>query len=123
LSRRVAEEVRPLDSDWLRAHPLPVPDNAADKNSRGRVLAIGGSATVPGGIQLTVEAALRAGASKIQVVSVESAPLSLGIAMPEVAVCSAAESCWRDCNEKLGSAFELLGNVRCCGRRAGDVRW
>lgn len=82
----MAEEVRPLDSDWLRAHPLPVPDNAADKNSRGRVLAIGGSATVPGGIQLTVEAALRAGAGKIQVATVESAALALGIAMPEVAV-------------------------------------
>lgn len=82
----MAEEVRPLDSDWLRAHPLPVPDNAADKNSRGRVLAIGGSATVPGGIQLTVEAALRAGAGKIQVATVESAALALGIAIPEVAV-------------------------------------
>lgn len=82
----MAENVRPLDSDWLRAHPLPVPDNAADKNSRGRVLAIGGSATVPGGIQLTVEAALRAGAGKIQVATVESAALLLGIAMPEVAV-------------------------------------
>ncbi len=82
----MAEEVRPLDSNWLRAHPLPVPDNAADKNSRGRVLAIGGSATVPGGIQLTVEAALRAGAGKIQVATVESAALALGLAMPEVAM-------------------------------------
>ena len=57
----MARKVRPLDSDWLRAYPLSVPDNAADKNSRGRVLAIGGCTTVPGGIQITAEAALRAG--------------------------------------------------------------
>ena len=76
----------PLDSSWLRDHPLPAPDNDTDKNGRGRVLAIGGCRTVPGGIQLTVEAALRAGAGKIQVATIESAALALGIAMPEVAV-------------------------------------
>ncbi len=88
----MAEAPRPLDSDWLRANPLPVPDNVADKNSRGRVLAIGGSRIVPGGIQLTVEAALRAGAGKIQVATVESTSLALGIAMPEVAVFAMPES-------------------------------
>lgn len=81
-----ASRICPLDSDWLRAHPLPVPDNGTDKNGRGRVLAIGGSRTVPGGIMLTVEAALRAGAGKVQIATIESAALALGIAMPEVAV-------------------------------------
>lgn len=85
-SPRVGEDVRSLDSDWLRAHPLPVPEEGADKNSRGRVLAIGGCRRVPGGIQLTVEAALRAGAGKVQVATIESAALALGMAMPEVAV-------------------------------------
>ena len=55
-------DLLPLDSNWLRAHPLPLPDGETDKNGRGRVLAIGGCRTVPGGIQLTAEAALRAGA-------------------------------------------------------------
>lgn len=82
----MAEGPRPLDSSWLRAHPLPEPDNATDKNGRGRVLAIGGCRIVPGGIRLTVEAALRAGAGKIQVATVESAAWALGIAMPEIAV-------------------------------------
>lgn len=82
----MAEVTCPLDSDWLRANPLPVPDNGTDKNGRGRVLAIGGCRSVPGGIQLTVEAALRAGAGKIQVATIEGAALALGVAMPEVAV-------------------------------------
>lgn len=47
---------------------------------------------VPGGIQLTVEAALRAGAGKIQVATIESAALALGIAMPEVAVFGLSET-------------------------------
>ena len=82
----MANRAQPLDSDWLRAHPLPLPDGETDKNGRGRVLVIGGSRRVPGGVQLTVEAALRAGAGKIQVATVDSATLALGIAMPEVAV-------------------------------------
>lgn len=82
----------PLDSDWLRAHPLPRPDNAADKNARGRVLAIGGCALVPGGIALTAEAAFRAGAGKVQVATIERAALALGIAMPEIAVMGLSET-------------------------------
>lgn len=88
---RVADPV-PLDSDWLRANPLPAPDNGADKNERGRVLAIGGSAMVPGGIALTAEAALRAGAGKVRIATIASAALPLGVAMPEVAVIALAEN-------------------------------
>ena len=76
----------PLDSDWLRAHPPPEPAVDADKNERGRVLAIGGCRSVPGGIRLTAEAALRAGAGKVRVATVESAAIALGVAMPEIAV-------------------------------------
>lgn len=76
----------PLDSNWLRDHPLPAPDRHADKNARGRVLAIGGCTTVPGGLILTAEAALRAGAGKVRVGTVEAAALPLGLAMPEIAV-------------------------------------
>lgn len=89
---RVDDGLCSLDSNWLRAHPLPVPHNDTDKNGRGRVLAIGGCRNVPGGIQLTVEAALRAGAGKVQVVTIESAALALGIAMPEAAVFGLPES-------------------------------
>lgn len=76
----------PLDSTWLRAHPLPDPGEHADKNARGRVLVVGGSRTVPGGVRLTAEAAFRSGAGKVQVATVEGAALPLGIAVPEIAV-------------------------------------
>jgi ADP-dependent NAD(P)H-hydrate dehydratase len=89
---RVADAFTPLDSDWLRAHPLPDPANNADKNGRGRVLVIGGSRFVPGGIALTAEAALRAGAGKVQVATISSVALPLGMAMPEIAVIALDET-------------------------------
>lgn len=78
-------EAAPLDSNWLRDHPLPSPDPHADKNARGRVFIIGGCARVPGGLLLTAEAALRAGAGKVQVATARSTALALGMAMPEIA--------------------------------------
>jgi hydroxyethylthiazole kinase-like uncharacterized protein yjeF len=81
----VAEPIA-LDSDWLRDNPLPSPDRHADKNARGRVFIVGGCATVPGGLLLTAEAALRAGAGKVQVATAASTAMALGIAMPEIAV-------------------------------------
>jgi len=75
-----------LDSNWLRDNPLPSPDRHADKNARGRVFIVGGCGRVPGGLLLTAEAALRAGAGKVQVATVASTALALGIAMPEIAV-------------------------------------
>jgi ADP-dependent NAD(P)H-hydrate dehydratase len=76
----------PLDSLWLQAHPLPQPGADTDKNSRGRVLVAGGSETVPGALRLTGEAALRAGAGKVQLATVARAAVPLGMAMPEAAV-------------------------------------
>ena len=62
-----------LDAAWLRDHPLPVHDGSTDKNSRGRVLAVGGSALCPGALRLTGEAALRAGAGKLQMATIAGA--------------------------------------------------
>jgi len=76
----------PLDSNWLHTNPLAAPDPHADKNSRGRVFLIGGCARVPGGPLLTAEAALRAGAGKVQVATARSLALAIGVAMPEIAV-------------------------------------
>jgi ADP-dependent NAD(P)H-hydrate dehydratase len=78
----------PLDSTWLREHPLPAPSPHADKNARGRVFAVGGCSSVPGGLILTAEAALRAGAGKVQVATTADTALALGVAMPEIAVFS-----------------------------------
>jgi ADP-dependent NAD(P)H-hydrate dehydratase len=76
----------PLDSAWLAEHPLPQPGPATDKNSRGRVLVAGGSQTVPGAIRLTGEAALRAGAGKLQLATVEPVVFHLGVLVPEAAI-------------------------------------
>ena len=79
------EEERGAFCAWLAAHPLPDTGMDTDKNSRGRVLVAGSSRTVPGAILLTGEAALRAGAGKVQLASVADIALQLGIAMPEAA--------------------------------------
>lgn len=79
-------EARNLDSGWIAANPPPVHGQGTTKNSRGRVLAIGGSMRVPGATLLTGEAALRAGCGKLQMATVAPAALPIGVAVPESAV-------------------------------------
>jgi hydroxyethylthiazole kinase-like uncharacterized protein yjeF len=76
----------PLDAAWLAAHPLPEPAADTDKNARGHVLVAGGSETVPGALRLTGEAALRAGAGKLQLATVARVAPHLGVLMPEGAI-------------------------------------
>lgn len=71
-----------------RALPLPALDDSADKDQRGRVLVVGGSAENPGGVLLAAEAALRAGAGKLQVATVDSVGIAVAIAVPEARVFS-----------------------------------
>ncbi|HEX7812649.1 MAG TPA: NAD(P)H-hydrate dehydratase [Burkholderiales bacterium] len=73
----------PITLAVLRRMPLPPLSHDDDKESRGRVLVIGGSRLVPGAILLAGVAALRAGAGKLQLATVEEAAPSLGIAVPE----------------------------------------
>lgn len=75
-----------LDEGWLAAHPLPSLDGATDKNERGRLLVAGGAEFVPGALRLTGEAALRAGAGKVQMATVRTAAMSLGVLVPEAAM-------------------------------------
>lgn len=79
------DEPTPIDSAWIAANPVPVHRRGTTKNSRGRVLAIGGSRMVPGALRLTGEAALRVGAGKLQMATVASAALMLGLLVPEAA--------------------------------------
>lgn len=102
---------QPLDSDWLRAHPLPQPPVDTDKNGRGRVLAVGGCATVPGGIRLTAEAALRAGAGKVQVATIASAAMPLGVAMPEIAVHAMPETAQGELGQCGDALVQLMGKA------------
>lgn len=70
----------------LRRLPLPRLDAGADKEARGRVLIVGGSAQNPGGLLLAAEAALRAGAGKLQLATAESIAVMVGMAVPEARV-------------------------------------
>ncbi|MEN3749113.1 NAD(P)H-hydrate dehydratase [Sphingomonas sp. HF-S3] len=80
-----------IDSPWLAAHPLPSVAGGKDKDARGRVLAIGGSAEVPGALLLTGDAALRSGAGKVALATISSIATAIGIAFPEAAVIALAE--------------------------------
>lgn len=81
MSRPEAEVVTPhLLKEW------PLPRLASDKESRGRVLVVGGSRDTPGAVRLAAEAVLRVGAGKVQVVTARSAATALAVAMPETMV-------------------------------------
>src|SRR5690242_13498414 len=74
-----------LDRAALRAHPLPAVTNG-DKDSKGRLLVIAGSRDVPGATLLTATAAMRAGAGKLKIATVDSAAVAIGVTMPEAMV-------------------------------------
>src|SRR4051794_15235826 len=74
----------------LRAWPLPEPTGG--KNSRGSILVIGGSSQTLGAVLLAAEAALRAGAGKLQVATAESVAPFAATALPEALVRALPES-------------------------------
>lgn len=78
--------ILPLDERWLAAHPVAAIDVGTDKNARGRALVVGGAQFVPGALRLSGEAALRSGAGKLQLATVESVAVHLGVLVPEAAM-------------------------------------
>ncbi len=83
-------EPTPVTPGLLRAWPLPRPGE--DKAARGSVLVVGGSRRTPGAVMLSAEAALRAGAGKLQVVTVDSVATEVAVALPEALVVGAPET-------------------------------
>lgn len=75
-----------IDRAWLEAHPLPDHGRGTDKDGRGRVVLVGGAEFVPGGLRLTGEAVLRAGAGKLQMATVAAVATALGVLVPEAAM-------------------------------------
>jgi hydroxyethylthiazole kinase-like uncharacterized protein yjeF len=76
---------RPLDRAALDNHPLPrIVDG--DKETKGRILVVAGSRDVPGAALLCAQAAMRAGAGKLKIATVEDVAVGLGVAMPEALV-------------------------------------
>ncbi|HEX8493677.1 MAG TPA: NAD(P)H-hydrate dehydratase [Pyrinomonadaceae bacterium] len=76
----------------LRAWPLPQPDEAGDKEARGRVLVVGGAPEMPGALILAATAALRAGAGKLQIATCGSIAQAVGVAVPEARVFAMPET-------------------------------
>jgi hydroxyethylthiazole kinase-like uncharacterized protein yjeF len=81
-----------INATSLAGWPLPDPGDDADKRGRGQVLVVGGSVPVPGAVILSGLAALRAGAGKLQVATVERSAVALGVAMPEALVAGLRET-------------------------------
>ena len=75
----------------LRRMPLPNLD-AGDKEQRGRVMVVAGSAELPGAAVLTGTAALRAGAGKLQIATCGSVAPYVGIIVPEARVFALPET-------------------------------
>ncbi len=83
MSHRGPEPTRVTPS-VLRAWPLP--DPTGGKNTRGSILVVGGSTETLGAVLLAAEAALRAGAGKLQVATVASLAPQAALALPEALV-------------------------------------
>lgn len=75
-----------LTASLLRRWPLPSLGGAGSKDDRGRVLVIGGSDELPGSLLLAAEAALRAGAGKLQAATVRTVSATLAVGLPEAKV-------------------------------------
>src|SRR5881409_1379630 len=78
-----------LDAAALGDHPLP-PVIDGDKETKGKILIIAGSREVPGAALLAATGAMRAGAGKLRIATVESVANQLGLAMPEAMVIGVA---------------------------------
>jgi ADP-dependent NAD(P)H-hydrate dehydratase len=81
-----------ITPELLQTIPLPLPAEGGDKEERGRVLVVGGGRETPGALLLAGEAALRAGAGKLQIATgAANAPLVAG-RMPEARVFALPET-------------------------------
>lgn len=81
---------RPLTRAQLKAWPLPLVEDGG-KETKGTILVIAGSRQVPGAALLAATSAMRAGAGKLRVVTVESIAADIAVAMPEAYVVSLSE--------------------------------
>jgi hydroxyethylthiazole kinase-like uncharacterized protein yjeF len=74
---------RELNREELRNFPLP-PWEDTDKDEHGRLLICAGSRDVPGSAILSANAAFRAGAGKVQLMTAESVAPGIALLIPEL---------------------------------------
>ncbi|GAA4397717.1 NAD(P)H-hydrate dehydratase [Fodinibacter luteus] len=84
MADRSAGACTEVTADLLRGWPLP--DPGGDKEAKGRLLVVGGSVRNPGAVVLAAEAALRAGAGKVQVVTAAETAVHVATVVPECLV-------------------------------------
>lgn len=84
-------EAARLDRKELQNFPLP-PVEDGDKHSHGRLLIVAGSRSLAGAAVLCARAAMRAGAGKLQIATVESVAAQVAVAMPESRTVGVAEA-------------------------------
>lgn len=75
-----------VTSALLREWPLPEVSEGDGKHARGTVVVIGGAVDTPGAVLLAGLAALRAGAGRLTLATVEPTATALAVAVPEAAV-------------------------------------
>lgn len=92
MAAKTRDGVTKINRSWLAANPLPRPDAAGDKDTRGVVLVVGGATELPGAVLLAGIAALRAGAGKLQIATCHDVVSQIGTAVPEALVASLAQS-------------------------------
>jgi ADP-dependent NAD(P)H-hydrate dehydratase len=100
----------PLDASALEKHPLPrVVDG--DKDTKGKILIVAGSREVPGAALLAATAAMRAGAGKLRIATVESVAPHVGVAMPEALVVGLPEENGGFASDSVRALAEQAGHV------------
>ena len=82
-----------ITAEFLRTqHPLPDHAGGGSKEARGRVLVVGGCASVAGAPLLSAVAALRVGAGKLQVATIRGVAAQMGLLLPEAMVLGCDET-------------------------------
>lgn len=99
----------------LRSWVPPEPDDGGDKHSRGTVAVVGGATSTPGAVLLAGLAALRAGAGRLQILTVDTTSVAVAVALPEAMVqglpTDADGSLSPDAADDLAAALGRAGTV------------
>jgi hydroxyethylthiazole kinase-like uncharacterized protein yjeF len=82
---------KPLTRPELKAFPLP-PVVDGDKETKGRILIIAGCREMAGAALLVARSAMRAGAGKLRLVTVDAVAIGTSLAMPEAMVTGLEEA-------------------------------
>lgn len=77
------DQVQEIDATMLRGLPLPYVDPEPSRDVSGRTLVVAGGIEAPGAPILVGEAALRTGASRLQLAATDTFSQSLAFAVPE----------------------------------------